>query len=74
MEVGGAVIPSKASFDPATNLLTIQLLAPLAGMKTYAVTMTTDILDLNSNPLSQDYNWQFFTVIANSVFLPIMIK
>lgn len=74
MEVGGAVIPSKASFDPATNQVTIQLLAPLMGMKSYAVTLTTGILDLNGNALSQDYSWQFYTVIANSIFLPLMIK
>ena len=74
MEVGGAVIPSKASFDPATNQVTIQLLAPLMGMKSYTVTLTTGILDLNGNPLGQNYSWQFFTVIANSIFLPLMIK
>ena len=74
MEVGGAVIPSKASFDPATNQVTIQLLAPLMGLKSYTVTLTTGIMDLNGNALSQNYGWQFFTVIANSVFLPIMIK
>jgi len=61
MEVDGAVVPSKASFDPATNLLTVQLLAPLSWMKTYTVTLTTDILDLNDNPLSQNYSWQFST-------------
>jgi hypothetical protein len=74
MEVGGPVVPSKASFDPATNLLTVQLLSPLAGMRSYMVTLTTQITDLNGNPLSQDYSWQFFTLIPNSVFLPIMIK
>ncbi len=74
MEVGGAVVPSKASFDPATNLLTIQLLSPLAGMRSYIVTLTSQITDLNSNPLSQDYNWQFFTLIPNSVYLPLTIK
>lgn len=74
MEVGGAVVPSKASFDPATNLLTIQLLSPLAGMRSYIVTLTTGIMDLNSNPLSQDYSWQFFTLIPNSVYLPMTIK
>ena len=31
METGGAVIPSKASFDPGTNQITIQLLAPVMG-------------------------------------------
>lgn len=74
MEVGGAVIPSIANFDPATNQVKIQLLAPLMGMKSYSVTLTTAILDLNGNALSQDYSWQFFTVIANSIFLPLMIK
>ena len=74
MEVGGAVVPSKASFDPATNLLTIQLLSPLAGMRSYIVTLTSQITDLNSNPLSQDYSWQFFTLIPNSVYLPMTIK
>jgi hypothetical protein len=71
---GGALIPSKASFEPATNLLTIQLLAPLAGMKTYTVTITTEILDLNDNPLSQDYSWQFFTVKGDGVYLPLIIR
>jgi len=71
---GGALIPSKATFEPATNLLTIQLLAPLAGMKTYTVTITTEILDLNDNPLNQNYSWQFSTLIPNSIFLPITIR
>lgn len=74
LEFGGSVVPSKATFDPATNLLTIQLLSPLAGMRSYMVTLTTQITDLNGNPLSQDYSWQFFTLTPNSVFLPIMIK
>ena len=74
MEVGGAVVPSKANFDPGTNLLTIQLLSPLAGMRSYIVTLTTQITDLNGNPLSQDYSWQFFTLIANSIYLPLTIK
>ena len=74
MEVGGAVVPSKANFDPGTNLLTIQLLSPLAGMRSYIVTLTTQITDLNGNPLSQDYSWQFFTLIPNSVYLPLTIK
>ena len=74
MEVGGAVVPSKANFDPGTNLLTIQLLSPLAGMRSYIVTLTTQITDLNGNPLSQDYSWQFFTEMKNGVFLPLMIR
>ncbi len=74
MEVGGAVIPSKASFDPATNQITIQLLARLMGLKSYTVNLTTEITDLNGNALRQDYSWQFSTSITNGVFLPIMIK
>ena len=74
LEYGGPVVPSKVNFDPATNLLTIQLLAPLAGMRSYMVTLTTQITDLNGNPLSQDYSWQFFTLIPSSIFLPLMIK
>lgn len=74
LEYGGLVVPSKVNFDPATNLLTIQLLSPLAGMRSYMVTLTTQITDLNGNPLSQDYSWQFFTLIPNSVYLPMTIK
>jgi len=74
MEVGGTVIPSKASFDPATNLLTIKLLLPLEGMKSYLVTLTTGITDLNGNALSEEYTWQFFTSIKSGVFLPLIIK
>ncbi len=74
LEYGGLVVPSKVNFDPATNLLTIQLLSPLAGMRSYMVTLTTQITDLNGNPLSQDYSWQFFTLTPNSVYLPMTIK
>lgn len=74
MEVGGAVIPSKASFDPATNLLTIKLLSPLTGMRSYLVTLTTGITDLNGNALNEEFSWQFFTSIKNGVFLPLIIK
>lgn len=73
----GAHIPSKATFEPATNLLTIQLLAPLTQMRTYAVTLTTEILDLNDNPLSQDYSW-LFTVKRKGndigLYLPLILK
>ena len=74
MEIGGAVIPSVATFDPATNLLTIQLLSPLAKMKSYTITLTTEILDLNGNPLNQNFSWQFFTVKGDGIYLPLIIR
>ena len=75
MESGGDVIPIKATFDPVTNLLTIQLLAPLNQRRTYTVSLTTEILDLNDNPLIQNYSW-LFTVKEHGIgiFLPIILK
>ncbi len=73
-EIGGAAIPSVATFDPATNLLTIQLLSPLAKMKSYSITLTTEILDLNGNPLNQNFSWQFFTVKGDGIYLPLIIR
>jgi len=75
-ESDGTLIPSKATFDPATNLLTIQLLAPLAQNRTfYIVTLTKEILDLNDNPLSPDYSWIFTVKVKrNSIFLPLILK
>jgi len=74
-ETDGALIPSKATFDAATNLLTIQLLAPLAQNRTYTVSLTSEILDLNDNPLSPDYSWIFTVKVKrNSIFLPLILK
>ena len=74
---GGAVVPSKAIFDPGTNQLNIQLLTALQSETLYTVTLSTAIKDLAGNGMATNYSWQFTTakvvVGGSQIFLP-MIK
>lgn len=75
IEAGGGAVLSKASFDPATQQLTIQLLRSLKSAKTYTVSLSAAIMDLAGNSLAP-YSWQFTTgsLPGSNSYLPLISR
>lgn len=75
---GGVLLPNKATFEPGTNQLTIQVLTLFKSFTSYTVTLTSDITDQAGNPLAADYSWEFTTGqvkwAGGATYLPVILR
>jgi hypothetical protein len=49
------------TFDGSNNVATLTPTGDLSILTTYTATLSTEITDLNGNPLAADYSWSFST-------------
>jgi hypothetical protein len=54
-------ISGEVTFDGSNNVATLTPTADLSILTTYTATLSTQITDLNGNPLAADYSWSFTT-------------
>jgi hypothetical protein len=55
-------ISGEVTFDGSNNVATLTPTGDLSILTTYTATLSTEITDLNGNPLAADYSWSFTTV------------